>query len=253
MANRMAKRAKIFVLSGLGLFLWACTTTTVQEIATDKTGYLTTDFTPQVLSPDILKKLPIEMEGVGFERLKITYEVSSEQTDGKKESWKSVATLTDKGNGLVQEISELTSNDIPYRLYYGLSYRGMVDLKWQWVPLRGHIPGQIHEVKDIGRFDVIPSAMDQGFVFDVTMGTVSKIAGTASYQKQCRTLHTLPAGDLHPGLPGQAMEIECKVLINNNVQTITRFMLLLEYGFAIPVEHKTSLKITTFRVIDVEG
>ncbi|MBU4002335.1 MAG: hypothetical protein KKB94_08460, partial [Proteobacteria bacterium] len=111
MANRMAKRAKIFVLSGLGLFLWACTTTTVQEIATDKTGYLTTDFTPQVLSPDILKKLPIEMEGVGFERLKITYEVSSEQTDGKKESWKSVATLTDKGNGLVQEISELTSND----------------------------------------------------------------------------------------------------------------------------------------------
>lgn len=239
---------------GISAILTACSSVVpIKDVTADQAGYLSKNFSPQQLSPSIAKKLPSDGKSVGFGKLIITSEVTSEQSDGKKESWKAVATLVDAGNGLVQRMVEVSSNDIPYALLYSLTYKGIVDLKWQQVPLRGSVTSMLYEIKDATRFDVIPSTIDKEFVVDYTSGISQQIANFSSHQKACKTSRIMPASELHKKLLGQAIEIECQMRSNGAVQNRTKLVLLQEYGVAFAVEDISSSKKTTSRVLEVNG
>jgi hypothetical protein len=150
-------------------------------------------------------------------------------------------------------MEELSNNDIPYSLSYSLTYKGIIDLKWQNVPLRGRVTGPIYAVKDAARFDAIPSAIDKEFVVDYTSGFHTQIANFLSSQKACKTLRTLAASELHKKLTGQATEIECQLRANNAVQTRGKWVLLQDYGMAVSTEITSSSVKTVFRVVDVSN
>lgn len=253
MFNKRSGGRNVFNVIGLVLLSACSSIAQVQDVTADKAGYLSKNFSAQSLSPNVAKKIPREISVARFKTLTIIREGGAEQSGGKKETWKSVVTLVNVGNGLVQRMEEISNNDIPYGLFYSLTYKGVIDLKWQNVPLRGRVTSPIYEIKDTTRFDAIPLAMGKKSVIDYTSGMHGQIANFLSSQKTCKTLRTIAAKELNGKLTGQATEIECQLDTNKVVQSRGTWFLLQDYGAAISTEFASSSIKTTFRIVDVNG
>lgn len=251
MSTRVINAAN--VLSAITVcLLSACTSiTAVKDVTADKTGHLVKNFSPQTLAPAVSKKIPAEGKDAKFGKLIITTEATSELSDGKKEAWKSVMTLVDNGNGIIQTMNELSNNEIPYALIYSLTYKGLVDLRWQTVPLRGAVTGPVYELKDATRFDALPAGINKDFAVNYTSGSDIQIANFLSSQKTCTTKRVVAASEFHKSLPGQATEIECQQSNNNTVQSRSKWLLLQNYGVVVMIENTSSARKTTYRLVDV--
>lgn len=237
----------------LGLLSACASVTHVKDVTADKFGYLDQKFSPNTLAPAISKSLPLEEKSSSFGQLKITTEVTSEQSDGKKESWKRITTFIDKGNGLVQRMGEARKNDIPYALNYSLTYKGIFELKSQDIPLRSTNAGTPYEVKQITKLDPIPSGINKEFSIDAAIGTEPQIANYTSFKNLCKTTKSISASDIHAKIPGQALELECQVQVDNVVTSRSKWALLQTYGLAIPLESINISKKTSFRVVGVDN
>lgn len=236
------------------LLLSACSSVaSVKEVTSDQAGYMTKKFSPKSLSANIEKKIPPTVDSTNFGQLKITVEASNEQSDGKKQSYKNVMTLTDMGNGQVERLIEQISNDISYNLVYALTYKGIVGLRWQAVPLLGTRTTPLYEIRDVTRFDAIPSKANNEFVVEYTMGREDQMAGGIATQLACKSTRIFDAKELNEKLPGLATEFNCQQLYNKAVQNHSKWVMLQKYGFAIMTEEITSTQKTCFRVIDFNG
>jgi len=236
----------------VSLFPGCITVTNVKDVTADRGAYMATKFDPGTLSPVLAKKVPQDASGKGFGHLTITMEAKSEGSDGKTESWINTVTFVDAGHGFVQRMTESSNNDIPYNLAYSLTYKGIMDLRWQTVPLRGTVAGPLNEVKDTTRFDSLPETVGKEFVVDYLIAPDYQIANFRAYQKSCKATRALEAGSLHAKLPGPALELECQILMNNVVQSRSKWVLIQQYGLAIQIENVDSSNKSTVRVADVK-
>ncbi len=238
-------------VAAMGLVVLAgCTVTPVKEVTADKVGYLTSKFSPQVLSPSVAKKLPASGNIASFGRITIKVETDIEQSDGKKESLTSEVTFIDGGKGLVQRMSEISSNGIPFDLLYSLTYKGIYDLRWQAVPLRGSNSGLAYEVKDISKFDVIPTSAGNEFTVEYTSGTAIQIANLLASKKTCKALRIVGAQEIFTKIQGQAIEFECEQVSNGAIQKRAKTILLQQYGIAIETEATYASRKAVSRVVD---
>lgn len=235
------------------VLLSACSSSSVipvAEVTSDQMGYLSKKFSPQSLSPALAKKLPPDDKSTKFERLIFTMEMNLEKQDGKKESWKSVITYFNSGNGLVQKMHESSNNDIPYALYYSLTYKGIVDLRWQSVPLHSRTTNDLYEIKDTTRFDAVPAAVNKESIVEYTSGSQAQTTNFFTHQKLCKVMGTRAASELHKKLPGQVTDIECQLRSNNVVQHRTKWAMLHKYGMAIPLESADVSRKTVSSIVD---
>lgn len=233
--------------------LGACASvTSVKDVAGDRPGYMKQKFSPATLPAAIAKKLPADPWTSGFGPLTIVEEATFEAPNGRTEAWKATVTFTDAGNGLVQRMSEQSNNDIPFALNYSLTYRGLFDLRWQGVPLRNNVTDMLVEVKDVTRFDPLSQIDKKEFVIAYTSGTEAQIANMPSSQLSCRTIRSLMASEVHPKLPGPALELECQRVTNNSVQSRGKWLLLQQYGLAFSLQYIGTSGKTTYRILDVK-
>lgn len=223
----------------------------VKDVTADRDGHMQRNFAPQAVNPAVLKKVPAEAGHAGPGKLTITRIAHSEQNDGKKTSWKSVATYTDVGNGLFERMDEFSSNDIPTALYFALSYKGIFDLRWQNVPLQRMRAMPLYEVKEITRFDSIPAAMKE-FEWDFSTGPQAQIANYLASQKKCKAVRRIAASEIYRSLGGQATEIDCETYANNSVQNRTKYMLLEQYGVGVLTELSSSVNKIVYEITDVK-
>jgi hypothetical protein len=236
--------------TGLAL-LSACTSvSTVKEVTADREGHMHKNFSPEALNPAIAKKMPAAGKS-GFGKLTITREAESTLNDGKKTTWKSVATFTDAGQGLVERMDEFSSNDIPTSQHYAISYKGAFDLKWQLVPLQAMRTMPIYEVKAITRFDNLPTAVGQEFEIDFQTGAQAQMANFLTEQRKCKAAQTMAASEINKKLNGQAIELDCETSLNNSVQNRTKLVFLEHYGVAILTEVDGSTNKVVYRITDV--
>lgn len=244
-----AVRAK-FLLSAVSFaLLSACASG--PELADPAT--LPAKFAPPALSPALAKQLPASALGSRFGQLVITTRSNSEQTDGRKEAWTAAMTLVDGGNGLVQTMTELSSNEVLYGRIHSLSYRGLIDLRWQNVQLANPGASQVYEVKNASRFDALPTGLNQEFAYEFQSGAEAQSTNFQTSQRHCKSIRTLPASQLHQKLPGQATELECSQRNNNGAPNTSRWMLLEDYGVAILVESKSGSRKVDVRLLDVKS
>jgi len=234
------------------LLLSACTSVTpVKDVTSDQAGYMTKKFSPKSLSTDVEKKIPPSAKTTNSGQVKITVEANTEQNDGKKQSYKNILTLTDVGNGQFQRLMEQTSNDIPYSLIYALTYKGMVGLRWQVVLLRNNMTTPLYEIRDVTRFDAIPSAANNEFVVEYSIGTENQMANSLLGQLSCKAARIFDAKELNEKLTGLATEFDCQQLYNKAIQSHSKWVMLQKYGFAILTEEVTSTQKTHYRVVDL--
>ena len=85
--------AAAMLLSGCG------TMTDVKTVANDPDAHFNYAFAPEKMSPKVLAKVPHNQAPLGFRKLTIKMQASSEESDGKKDSWINLFTMEPFGNG----------------------------------------------------------------------------------------------------------------------------------------------------------
>lgn len=227
-------------------------TTPVKEVTTDQKGYLHSKFAQETVPAGIAAMVPADRDArIPYGELKIALNAEFEKSNGEKESAKIVTTFARTKNGLVQRLMEYSNNDIPYAIYYALTYKGLIDLRWQDVPVRRTVSGPLTELKQVTRFDPTPTAANQEFSVHFTSGHIAQIANYNDSQKTCKSVAVSPASQIHAKLAGQAIHFECDLRTNNVVSSKSKFVLLQDYGVAIGLELSGSASRARHKVTDV--
>lgn len=224
----------------------------VEDVTVDKVAYQAKHFSSQRLAPSLARKLPVPPPGPAAAKLVIVGEMTSEGSDGKKETWTSEITYTNAGQGLVQKMEEESNNGIPYLLTYSLSYLGLLDLRWQHVPLRSRTTRMMFEVNDISRFDPLPLSGSGEAVIEYRSGSEAQIANFIPVRRTCTATRTMQASALHAKLAGMATELECTNILNNVPQSRGKWVFLRDYGTAVLMETTNSAYKKTYRIVDVK-
>ena len=227
--------------------------TPVKDITADQTGYMQKKFSPSNLSPGVASKLPTEKRQLVSSQVTLSKESTSETSDKKIETWKSVETVTSLGNGLFQRKTESSNNDISYRISYALTYKGFFALRRQDVNLSAANAGTIFETKEIKRFDEIPNASNSESVLEYANGTEPQIVNFYQGKYVCKYLKTVPGKEIHKSISGNVIQLECNNIDNNSVQAKSQWAYLDSYGFATMTSYISSGKKTTITVLDFKG
>jgi hypothetical protein len=239
------------IVSGC-LALSACTSVVpVKDVTSDTEGYLKRNFMPEMINPAVRAKLP-GAKAAGFGRMTVIADGVSEGSDGKKETIHRITSYEDVGNGLFAYKHESQNNAIAYALNYGISYRGLLALRWQSVPLRQTNTGLIYEVKQLDQMTEAPSQAGKTFSATYKTGNSVQLAGYFDLQKACTAGRSYRAAEVNAKFAGQALELTCELRANNAVQDRSKWVLLESYGLAIELEGASASTKYTWTVVDVK-
>jgi hypothetical protein len=139
---------------------------------------------------------------------------------------------------MVQQLSEISSNGIPYRLIYSLTYRGILPLKHQTVPLESERARQVAVTKRIGKLPSGSSALkeDTEYVFEFSAGHETQIADFWKFGITCRSSRRYAANDIHRNLSGTALDLACEYSRDGVPARKTKFIFLERYGLGLLLE-----------------
>lgn len=245
------------LFSGIMIIALASCVSTVQvkDVTADKMGYLNQKFSIQSLSPDIMKQVSKDDSTLpAFQRMNVIYEAVIESTDGKKETAKITSTLLNAGNGLIQHLRERSMNDIPYFLQYSIDYKGFLPIKWQAVPLKKSMTGRLVEIKQITRFDHIPSEPKENseYVFEFLMANQEQIANFGSCQEKCKSGTYYPAKEINSKLEGSAIDFSMENYYNNVLQWKGKRVFLKKYGVMLPLDIQSSNMKESYKIVAID-
>lgn len=224
---------------------------TVSEKPTpDQAVFASRKFAPQYLAPAVARRIPTEAGRPRFGVLTIATEVDTIESGGRLETSNVVLRFTDAGNGLMQRVAELSKVGIAFGSTYSLTYKGLADLKLQDVPLRRTVTRPVIEWKEVSRFDAIPSDPGKEFSFHYATGLESQTSNFLPIQNACKSTRKVPASTLHSRIPGDMLELECRLSSGNALQSGSKWALLLAYGVAVEMEHTRATSRSTTRIAD---
>lgn len=224
----------------------------VKDVTADQEGYLQQKFAPAAVDAAVLAKLPTAAAG-SFTRMTMTRQVTSEGTDGKKETGTAVTTYRNGGNGIVYYKTEHAANGIPFGLGYTASYAGLLALRTQLVPLRLRNTTAIYEIKEIGSITPLPAEVGKTFAVRFKTGTTMQVTNYQDTERACTAARRFPAAELNGKLAGNALEFNCEERTNNTVQNRSTWALLEQYGFAVQTSGTSSTSKSTYLITGVSG
>ena len=207
---------------------------------------------PGSLAPAVTRRLPVASANppVAFAGLTVTMAGTTVEANGQTEFSTTVLRFTNLGNGLLQRAAELSKYDIGYGTTYSLTWRGLLDLKWQEVPLRSRIVRPVIEMKNAARIDALPTEPGRDVSFEYSTGLESQASGFLPIQLGCRSTRKLPANTLHARIAGEALELDCRLRGDNALQGTSKWLVLLSYGLAIEMEQVRGTTRVTSRIAD---
>jgi hypothetical protein len=230
-------------------------TTNIKDVEADPQAYLGTQFSPRVMAPQVTQMITAaDNEPLHFKRivLHLTWHFNV-NNPAKASTTDEVRTLTNAGGPFVQELLENDRNGIPMVQVYGLTYRGLLDMRKQSLNLSKEFATQPGEVKSLEHFDPI-SAVDSGMNFAYHFGPSSQTTTLSAASVRCVSDGREPASTLDPSLTGDAIKVVCSNYSENNVMKSQLSSLYLpQYGVAVPVggtspQGRTEVKLTAITV-----
>lgn len=225
----------------------------VETIKADRMVHLDQQFAPTRLNPEVSAKVPAApAAAIAYERLVVSREGSAVYSGGKKEQWQSTLTVAPARDGYFKQVDQTLQGSTD-RLFFTLSYQGLTVLRNQLVDLNAPMTPPIIEVKSAKRFDRFPAQPGQDWTTEVARGSEQVAAGLFQSLQVCKTGKTGAAQDLHPGIRGQAVELDCETSTNGGKPEHARMVYLSDYGVALQMgyasaELKSEYKITGFKV-----
>lgn len=226
----------------------------VKDVAADKMAYLNQQFAAESIKPEVSKQiLNGDASTVGFQKMNVVYDAVLEAGEGKKETPRVSVTYQNAGNGLIQELKESSTNDIPYSLFYSLNDKGFLYLKSQTVRLGNTYPGPAYEIKEVTRYDRIPAnpKEDAEYVFEYKSGLHNQGMNFTPLQLKCKSGKYYPASKIHTKLHGNAIDLSCDSYSNNILFGETKRAYLPQYGVALQMGYQNVTSKDSYKVVDV--
>jgi hypothetical protein len=211
------------------------------------------------LKPEVLAKLPKGESPLGFNKLQFDMDVSEVSTGERRDRDSLTATFNyeNAGNALVKSYEEYRSNQVPYRINYKLTYRGLMQLKWQSVFHNRAVADIGYQVKTVKRADPLPASVAAGsaFEYDVASGTEVQVAGFVDGRRTCTVVGApAAAAQLHGSLQGQYREVSCDNYgANGAVASKSTYAYLMQYGVVIPRTYADSSTRNTYKLTAVRS
>jgi hypothetical protein len=249
---QMSSLFRSFLLGSL-LPLSACTSVVaVKDVTADQDGYQQQKFSAANVDANLVGKLSTTGTRT-FNKLTITRSVTVEGSDGKKETNVQTTNYVNAGNGLVSYKTEHAHNGIPYGLTYGVTYRGLLPLRMQIVPLRQQNTSFIYEVKELTAISAVPNDAGQTVNMKYKSGTTAQLGNYLETEKTCTSTRRFDASELHSKLSGIAIALSCEERSNNTVRSRSKWVLLDQLGFAIQTEDVSSNSTSSYQITDIKS
>jgi len=246
----MLSAERLFTIAITAL-LTACASAPPPQAPRGADPFVERKLTPRFLAPAVAAKIPADANNPRFGTITIATASTLVENSGRTEFSNTTLRFTNVGNGLLQRVSELTRYETSYGATYSLSYKGLIDLKFQEVPLRTTIVRPVIEMKTATRFDALPTEPGRELTIDYSTGLENQTSNFLPIRFSCRSTRKLLANSLNAKIPGEALELDCRLVNNNNVQSGSKWMVLLAYGIAIEVEHTRSTNRVLTRIVDI--
>jgi hypothetical protein len=229
--------ASIALLSGCAQFV------PVKDIARDKPGYLATHFSIESLPSGVRDKLPAPGEHtLPFKILTMSGTLSGHVGAVAMKSDFKATLINAKDTGLVQQVLETSSNDVPSGATFSLSYLNVYSLKQEtasYSQTMAFIPFVVHD-SDNNQFAFDAPKEDTTYTTTFKVGTTVQITNFRTTVSRCHTGHYYPASQVNATLTGKAIDFDCEDTKDGIIQNKTRRTYLTEYGIGVSRSLATS-------------
>jgi hypothetical protein len=258
MQTRKIRALTAASLASVGLLSGCVQFVSVKDIASDKPAYLATHFGINALPNSVRDKFPAAgNHPLPFKILTLSGTVSGHVgTVGTKSDFKTTL-INAQDTGLVQQIMELSANDVPASATFSISYLNLINLKSETASYSQTIALLPVLVHDVGNNQFVFDAPKEDTTYTTTFasGTTVQIANFRSSVTSCHTGRFYPASQVSAALGGKAIDFDCEDTKDGIVQDKSRRTYLTEYGIAVPRSIATSaLKFDwTYRDIEKDG
>jgi hypothetical protein len=226
----------LLIVALLATALSGCAPMAVKDITADRTGYLEKNFTPALLSADTGKTIAGVKIAPRFSKATVEYKYEIETNLGeKKVSESSTIQYEDLGNGVIREMAEYFNNGIPVSTSYELRYGGFLPLRTQRVFNANRVGNLIVEVKQFKSFDKNFANMQENSKYDAdwASGNTVQIMNFFDRKQTCTTGKAYAANTVNAAFAGNAVDVDCELSFNGNLDTKQQFIYLQQYGFAV--------------------
>jgi hypothetical protein len=245
----------VIVACALASVLSACaTSTTVSAINADRRGHLMSEFTPETINSGVVGE--IRKNGAGpqnFREMEIRVRADHEQ--GSQVTHPLISTTyINAGHGMVQQLSVLSTNEIPFRLLYALTYRGILPLKTQGVTLKASQTLVPAVTKKITRLPEGLAAARENteYKFEYAVGREIQLADFWNFGITCQSTRRYAASSLHRNLSGDALDLVCEYSKDGVLDRKVNYVFLQQYGFAVLLGDKSAAYKLNGAIADVE-
>jgi hypothetical protein len=244
MQTRKIRALTAASLASVGLLSGCVQFVSVKDIASDKPAYLATHFGINALPNSVRDKFPAPgNHALPFKILTLSGTVSGHVgTVGTKSDFKTTL-INAQDTGLVQQIMELSANDVPASATFSISYLNLIDLKSETASYSKTIAMLPVVVHDVGNNQFVFDAPKEDTTYTTTFesGTTVQLVNFRSSVTSCHTGRFYSASQVNAALSGKAIDFECEDTKDGIVQDKSRRTYLTEYGIAVPRSIATSV------------
>ncbi|HEV8690070.1 MAG TPA: hypothetical protein VGQ91_07235 [Ideonella sp.] len=222
------------------------------DILANKQAYLDANFDTSKVDSSVRETLAkAGSTAPRFSKLKLVTTLDAEREGSQPTTQKSTYTIRDLGNGYVQELMDVTKNDIPSSTKFILSYRGMLYLRSKWVYPGSAPSGLIQTAKKLSAPIPTPTP-NSNFSVDASFGTEVQLTGFSDEKFACSSGNWLQAEAVHKSLPGRYLELACEQ--SNKGTTIARMKLYWfeDLGMAHQMEYTSTRTKEKVRIDEVQ-
>ena len=251
----MKVQVRIALCAAVASLLSGCIPQPVQvkNVQEDKSGYITSHFSPSDLTEHVRKTISeADSNPLHFKRIVYhsTWDLNVDDKN-KTTTMDEVSTVTNAGGGLVELLSEHSRNGVPMTQMYALSYRNLIPLKTQTMNLSATVAPMMMEVKNFKHFDPI-SSLKSGLEYDFQYGTSVQIMNYHDGRTSCVRGDAKPASDVYVSLSGEAWDVICSEYNANGVLRGKRSYVYLEnYGIAITTHSELSTGVSNAKITSI--
>lgn len=247
----MAWTKRLAASAAISLLVLAHVAHAQQNGNTDGSSYLAQHFSFDALSPDVKDAItranlpPVTLQKI---TLRTRDEVTSPDQP-KPSTYTSVVTLENAGHGLVRCVEAVQDNNgstTATRL--DLTYRGYFSFLTQGISAQATSLPPVQEIRKVLRFD---TGTNGHFAFVYLYGAT----GTPTFQDPgqflCDSGKSYSAAQLNPSIEGQALELNCRVIDTNGIETDKVTLAYLEkYGVAVTLRTHNEQRTVDSSVTD---
>ncbi|HKT27950.1 hypothetical protein [Dyella sp.] len=222
-----------------------------QAPAADASAYLTQHFSFDALAPDVQAAIArANLAPVPFTKITLhTSDTATSPDHPQPSKFSTAMTLENAGHGLVRRVEAVQDdkgNTVATQLE--LTYRGYFSFLTQGIPPQANAIPPVQAVRKVLRFDTGSNGhLAFVYLYGMTGGQTFPDPG----QFLCDSGKSYSASQLNPSIEGQAIELNCRMIDTNGIETDKVTLAYLDkYAVAVTLRSHNAQRTVDSTVVD---